>query len=644
MTQLATTFARTARKVARRLHAHAAACALQPRRGSSARASEAVARRRVPIAPTGLLCAAVAAGLALAIQPGPAAAQAGEPPAELLDIAGRIAGAVNEHGLSSFPDVEYPLYIAQEATPEAVRVESAQGFPPPGESFRLSATNVRARLMPAAAVLLFDVEGHGMAVPCVAFLARSGVPAEPGALPSYVVCALAVGVPGDVHTEATAELRVLAQRFDEAYTEGQIHDFPGVCVPLPLVNGDDGTTTELTTLPGAPLAEHGAGPEELCAVESGGVALVHFLLPRDGGPVAVGLLASFVEGRWRTVAACVGRSASPLLSDGAPAPDEVLVDGKPPLLAHHVADVTALYEFVLNTHLSHEDRVALRDALVADFTVASEEQRGALLTLASWWGEVDAIAPEERWALRRMMLEDLLAGARERPDLATAGLLLDWSARGITVLVAGNPPLTLDAAESYAHLLAAAGSLVAEDSLRAPEGDIEDLVAELTRAYPRMGEEEQRIISGAPRAWDLLQMMWRAAPEEDRRALAAGLAREAVASARRTRTGGAYIPDLLRADTEAPAVKDRLREMFPPEPEPGGPPVDIGHEIEAAEEQGEGALAAMLSQTRHELAQELVRRLEPLAGGTGPGLAPRGGAAPGEGDDDRPPARAGRTP
>jgi len=538
-------------------------------------------------------------------------------PSELLEIAARIAGSVSDNGLSSFGGARYPLYVAQAGSAEAHTIESPDDFPPAGESLRLEATDVRARLMPAGALLSFAVKGSGGSVPCFALLTRSGLPTGEAGQLGWEVRVLCTGTPDLLVTQPTAAVQVLVDRFAESYVAGDVRVFAGCGLPLLVVDGDRGEATARDDLQAAPLAGHAGTVEGLEVTLSGDVGAVSFTLPRDDGPIAAVMLISLVDGRWRAPAVCIGRSLGATVGAPGVPGDAVLVDGVPLLLGQDVSDCAALFGYALNIRLSHEDREALQRALVTDFEAADEEQRNGLLAVCRAWRQVEEMPPSSRWQVRRRLLDDLLAGAQGRRGLRTTELFTSWHERTLDLLVPGPSPLTRDAAESYVHLLGAVSSVPIEGSLAMPEQLQRDLIAELARVYPRMSDEDKRLVSESVYTWARLQMLWQSADTAAREGLADSLRSNRRAAAERARKGGAYAPVEAIGRTDGQRMTELLDRLFPAEPQKAEAVADLQAEADRAEREHRNEEAALLRQTGHELVRNLVEQMggEPGSGG-----------------------------
>jgi len=529
-------------------------------------------------------------------------------PPRLADLADEIAAAVGENGLGAFASIEYPLYVVQEGSADAIELESAERLPPTIESLRLQAVDLRGLLTGRAALFTFRLQGAQGAVPVMAWARRD---TDPAGVEAYMVRAMAIGVPDDCLTQATAEISGLVDGFLESYIGGELRAFSGVSVPLLWLDGTDASLRRLESLPPPPLAPHRASASDLDVMLSGGVGMVSFVMTRDEGPLAVSMLLARVEGRWHIPAVAAG----PLdrIVGGPPVipGDTVLVDGIPPLLGRDADDATAYVGYILNRNLSRTDRERFRAALVRDFAGADEATRHGLLALSEAWRDIASMPWAERSATRRTELQTALDGARTHPELESARALLALFEQSRDVLVAGPMPLTHEAATAYAGLMASITSVLATGDIQAPEPQVRQLMAELVRAYHNMPDTEKERVAQAPVTWARLQALWQTAGDDEREALTEFLALRLRVTAHQASQGGAYLPkDMAQRLGGDEAV--RYMERLFPEPAGGAPQrFNFDEAVNRAYDEGRAEVAAALNETRHRITQELIEKMMP---------------------------------
>jgi len=78
-------------------------------------------------------------------------------------------------------------------------------------------------------------------------------------------------------------------------------------------------------------------------------------------------------------------------------------------------------------------------------------------------------------------------------------------------------------------------------------------------------------------------------------------------AAKRAQRGGAFVPEGMMPELGSEDVSAQIDALFPPvEAGDAAPTFDLNSRIEQALDEREPELAALLSQTRHELAQDMI--------------------------------------
>ncbi len=227
------------------------------------------------------------------------------------------------------------------------------------------------------------------------------------------------------------------------------------------------------------------------------------------------------------VAALALLQAAPVYAQG-----EVLVPG-PPALTREMANGTAdFYGWMLGVSLTEGQRDAIRDDLVGSWRKKDQEEIDGTLQILKLRDEVAKLNDTERELVRAQLETELLAQLRQQPDEPTAKWVLGVYEAAHAPIAPGDPPLTRQAADAYAEVLAFVINEVAGGEPVAADQAFRDAFAEaLVTGYPSFEPSQQEQLAKMPLYWAVTRVAWPMLPEAERARYRADWAESLRASA-----------------------------------------------------------------------------------------------------------------
>ena len=144
---------------------------------------------------------------------------------------------------------------------------------------------------------------------------------------------------------------------------------------------------------------------------------------------------------------------SGLSSDTNDSGGELLVAGKLPLTGELVNKGVRLFEWLLDAHLTIEQRSLLRNCLVGIWNTHRQRDIDDAAKALNFQDQVNSKSPEERAVIRGALSEMFVASARQKPNDVFAQWMLNIYDSAHRPIANGNPPLTAQVADAYAEFV-----------------------------------------------------------------------------------------------------------------------------------------------------------------------------------------------
>jgi hypothetical protein len=201
-------------------------------------------------------------------------------------------------------------------------------------------------------------------------------------------------------------------------------------------------------------------------------------------------------------------AASPL-AGAADSDDGLPVAGTPPLTRELVNKETQCLEWLLDAHLTLQQRSEFQDGLVTVWNSHQQDAINGYLSLGNVWEQVSQKSPEEQEVVRESVRSKLLAFERQNLNDPFAQWVVGVYDSAHPPIAAGNPPLTAQVVDAYADLVAFMVNECAHRPVFKATRQIKDQLARsLAREYPAFSAQQQNSLSQMPFLWKELSLMW----------------------------------------------------------------------------------------------------------------------------------------
>ena len=183
----------------------------------------------------------------------------------------------------------------------------------------------------------------------------------------------------------------------------------------------------ITALNGTPIARANDVKAAMAHLAPGSTAELQIL--REGQPltVTVNVVAAGPSGYSGAVLSTARATSqnSELSSDMNDSSAELLVAGKPPLTGELVNKGIRLFEWLLDAHLTIEQRSLLRNCLVGIWNTHRQADIDDAAKALNFQDQVSSKSPEERAVIREALSEKFVASARQKPSDVFAQWMLN---------------------------------------------------------------------------------------------------------------------------------------------------------------------------------------------------------------------------
>jgi PDZ domain len=275
----------------------------------------------------------------------------------------------------------------------------------------------------------------------------------------------------------------------------------------------------ITALNGTPIARANDVKAAMAHLAPGSTAELQIL--REGQPlsITVNVVAagpSTYSGELLSTARATSQNGG-LSSDTNDSGAELLVAGKPPLTGEMVNKGVRLFEWLLDAHLTIEQRSLFRNCLVGIWNTHRQADIDDAAKALNFQDQVSSKSPEERAVIREALSEKFVASARQKPNDVFAQWMLNIYDSAHRPIASGNPPLTAQVADAYAEFVSFVLRECLGRSAFNPDRNFKNaLVHGLAAQYTSYSPEQQRQFAQMPLLWELLRLRWSQLSEAER--------------------------------------------------------------------------------------------------------------------------------
>jgi hypothetical protein len=197
--------------------------------------------------------------------------------------------------------------------------------------------------------------------------------------------------------------------------------------------------------------------------------------------------------------------------------DELPIPGNPPLTRDVVEKASHFFEWLLDAHLTLEQRAQFRESLVRSWRQHQQDDIDGTVAVLKFQDQVNQRTPEERELIREALRQKYLDSLRQTPHNVLSRWVLNIYDSAHRPIAYGNPPLTLQVADAYAEFVAFLISECSSQKAFNPDRHFKDALAQsLAAQYGSYSPEQQRQFAQIPLLWDALRFKWAQLSEPER--------------------------------------------------------------------------------------------------------------------------------
>jgi hypothetical protein len=197
--------------------------------------------------------------------------------------------------------------------------------------------------------------------------------------------------------------------------------------------------------------------------------------------------------------------------------DTLPIPGNPPLTEDIVGKASHFFEWLLDAHLTLEQRAQFRESLVQSWKHHRQDDIDGTMAVLNFRDQVNQKTPEERELIREALRQKYLDLLRRTPQNVLSRWVLNIYDSAHRPIANGNPPLTLQVADAYAEFVAFLVTECSSQKAFNPDRHFKDALAQgLAAQYSSYSPEQQRQFAQMPLLWDALRFKWAQLSEPER--------------------------------------------------------------------------------------------------------------------------------
>jgi hypothetical protein len=197
--------------------------------------------------------------------------------------------------------------------------------------------------------------------------------------------------------------------------------------------------------------------------------------------------------------------------------DTLPIPGNPPLTEDIVGKASHFFEWLLDAHLTLEQRSQFRESLVQSWKHHRQDDIDGTMAVLKFREQVNQKTPEERELIREALRQKYLDSLRRTPQNVLSRWVLNIYDSAHRPIANGNPPLTLQVADAYAEFVTFLVTECSSQKAFNPDRHFKDALAQgLAAQYSSYSPEQQRQFAQIPLLWDALRFKWAQLSEPER--------------------------------------------------------------------------------------------------------------------------------
>ncbi len=203
--------------------------------------------------------------------------------------------------------------------------------------------------------------------------------------------------------------------------------------------------------------------------------------------------------------------------NGGKTDGELPIPGTPPLTKELVDKSIDFFEWMLDAHLTQEQRGLFQDSLAMSWKKHRQDDIDATVQLNRLKDEVMRKSAAEQKLVREALCQKILAQAQQSPNSGMLPWVLNVYYSAHRPIANGNPPLTAEMADAYVEFV----SFMMQESLgrvifRADRRFKSMIAQSLAAQYPTYSPQVQMQFAAMPALWEALRIKWPQLSEQER--------------------------------------------------------------------------------------------------------------------------------
>ena len=227
------------------------------------------------------------------------------------------------------------------------------------------------------------------------------------------------------------------------------------------------------------------------------------------------LALALSAGGWAADKGAKAGAAAPA-ADPQEKPEKTLVQGSPPLTDVMLAKYYEFYEWAFDTQLTREQQKQLEDYLLDAWKGRKEREIADALDSLRNHDDVARMTGDERDALRSQVQPQMLKElARDKSPMAKWALSVFGNAH--KPLAGGKPPLTRQATDAYAEMIA----FLISESVGGPAYEPDSayrvqMAKAATAEWHKLSAADREALAKVPEAWAAVRVTWPTLPDAEK--------------------------------------------------------------------------------------------------------------------------------
>jgi hypothetical protein len=204
-------------------------------------------------------------------------------------------------------------------------------------------------------------------------------------------------------------------------------------------------------------------------------------------------------------------------ANGGKSDSELPIPGSPPLTKELVDQSIEFFEWLLDSHLTLEQRGIYQDSLALTWKNHMQDDIEATVSLNNFKDQLKGKAPAEQKLARDALFQRLLAQAQKTPNAGMFPWIMNVYYSAHRPIANGNPPLTAAMADAYAEFVSfMVRECLGRQVLLADRQFKNALAQTLAAQYATFSPQQQMQFAEIPLLWEALRIKWPQLTERER--------------------------------------------------------------------------------------------------------------------------------